>query len=219
MRHEDFVGSSTEDGLLSKKLPPEKYAFIVAACQYNDKDIPSAKYADDDAQLLQENLGKMGFHVTLLGAKGVYATTKENIEKELGDLCKKIRVSNMVPKDDFFFAFIGHGLGTQSGGSLFCPIDMNGNEFRGQPVSPTTAISLQSVIDQLSYSRAKTQVIYCDACRNGTRGNAEGLKDVGSDFISLHSNQIILQSCSSGSFSESDNALAHGIYTYFFMKP
>lgn len=136
---------------LAAANPPEKHALILSNSDYQGKerDLPNTA---NDAKLMADTLGKLGFKVTQASNLG-----RDSFYTQIESFSKSV-----PPGATALVYYAGHGM--QIGGeSYLMPIDM---ALSSEQKAPQHAYALKSMLDRLSTSASVVNIVILDACRN-----------------------------------------------------
>jgi formylglycine-generating enzyme len=198
----------TEDG--------GKWAVIVGVNDYEDKQINDLQFAVADATAIYKLLtdSKLeGFEPAKVKLLTDTSETKPNRENIL--LALKSIERNADEKDTIFIFFSGHGI-EERGMSYFLPSDTNIN------LVSDTAISMDRFMRPLEDTKAKTQILFFDACHSGVRLDNKSVDGSMSgdafDFIFREAQgRVILSSCQNEEISWEYPEKGKGVFTYFLL--
>lgn len=171
----------------------------------------------DDAELIYGNYSQFDceFKSLLLNENA----SKEEILKSIHEIRGKIR-----DEDYFIFSFAGHGFTKSidqseinSKNSFICPYNFD-------PASKVeiTSISLYELNEEINSLRAKSKLVFFDACHSGgaLRKISEefNLREIEvADLIEIvgdNEGTCIFTACDSHEYAFEDEALGHGIFTH-----
>jgi uncharacterized caspase-like protein len=225
------VGSSDSTYTL-KSGEAKLWLLLVGVNDYQDIGLPSLRYPALDCQGLEEALVKAteGFPNKEVVVHHDFASQTpklSNIRKSL----QKI-VSQSQPNDSIMLYFSGHGMlepNTQE--AVLCFSDTNKNNLLG------TGLPMQELVEMLSASPAKQQLLCLDTCHSGdmallgaTSGRARDgnitnvtnstpqLMNVLRQQASQSKGFCALLSCDRGQQSWEFPELGHGVFTYYLMR-
>ncbi len=129
----------------------EKHALVLSNSDYQgtERDLPNTA---NDAKLMADTLGKLGFKVTQASNLG-----RDSFYSQLESFSK-----SLPPGATALVYYAGHGM--QIGGeSYLMPIDM---ALSSEQKAPQRAYALKSMLDRLSTSASVVNIVILDACRN-----------------------------------------------------
>ncbi len=142
----------------------EKYAFLVAVKDYDQKQLKPLKYTRNDISEFATILRQAGYrssniklmHDDLKTIEGVrYLPEAERIRREFGLL-----LGRLEPEDSLIVAFAGHGVQFKGESeSYFCPLDADLSDRE-------TLLPIAGIYEQLKQCSARKKLLIVDACRN-----------------------------------------------------
>lgn len=225
------VGSSDSTTIL-KSGEAKLWLLLVGINDYQDSYLPSLRYPALDCQGLEESLIKAteGFpnkEVIVHHDFSAQAPILHNIRNSLHRI-----VSKSQPQDSIILYFSGHGMlepNTQE--AVLCLSDTNQNNLLG------TGLPMQELVEMLSASPAKQQLLCLDTCHSGDMallgagiGSARDgditplsnstpqLMNVLRQRASQSKGFCALLSCDRGQKSWEFPELGHGVFTYYLMR-
>ncbi|MGL4550640.1 MAG: tetratricopeptide repeat protein [Gemmataceae bacterium] len=208
-------------GAPARVVAGERYALLVGVKQYDRAELTALEYTENDVTALSLYLKASGYKRVVLMTQSAgamearYLPTAANVRKELKGL-----LEDRTDDDTVVLAFCGHGV--QFRGSdepYFCPMDASLK-------SKATLLSLSEVYGQLGRCRARTKVLFSDACRNdplpkGTRAalgaqitapRGRGSKE------KVPENVVALFSCTEGEVAWETEKHRHGVFFHFLIE-
>lgn len=191
---------------------PRAFAIVVGIDRY--KSLPSARFAERDAEAVRDHLLAMGYpgrHVVLL--RGADAT-RTGITKYLEEWLPR----NVSPDSEVFFYYSGHGAPDEkSGDAYLVPWD-------GDPqFLQSTAYPAKRLYASLANLKAKRTIVALDACFSGAGGRsvlAEGARPlvVRVEDQAPKGDLVLFTAAASDQITTTLPGEGHGIFTYFFLK-
>ncbi len=197
--------ASGERGIEIIEEPPRRHALLVGVNTF--EDLPQLRFCVQDMRELRDVLVDQGGYdaenVTLLVQDDPIANgepTREKILDALHQLC-----DDAGRGDTVLFAFAGHGL-EEGGAGFLMPQDGHADD------PANSAVPMSEIRGQLSSCVAESKFLIVDACHSGgTRDaglNQERLLEPGTGIFGLFS-------CGANQKSYEDEALGHGVFTYY----
>jgi hypothetical protein len=191
-----------------------KYAVVVGINDYASEDISDLRFCESDAQsfadVLRSTCGYGGHVVTLLGkdARG------ELILKTLRNLADP----RFVPqRDTVVFYFSGHGA-VLDGQNYLVPVDGSADPDYVKQYN-LRVDDIAALLKQGGFAR---QVLFLDACRNELRADGKSLGGRGLVQFNLAEQFAkglkVLLGTEFGQISREDEALGHGLFTYYLVE-
>ena len=193
---------------------PFKIALLVGVERY-ENNLPSADFADHDAQVIREHLMALGYaprHIHWL--KDQEATRAALVKNLEGWLPQVVSSSSTV-----FFYYSGHGAADpQTHKTYLVPADGDPNYLQ------ETAYPLSRLYSTLGKLSAKRVIVVLDSCFSG-RG-ARSLSPTGmrplvtvSPSAPISKGRVVAMTAASGTqIAEVLNSEGHGLFTYYFLK-
>ena len=193
---------------------PFKIALVVGIERY-ENNLPSADFADHDAEVMREHLMALGYaprHIHWL--KDQEATRAALVKNLEGWLPQVVSSSSTV-----FFYYSGHGAADpQTHKTYLVPADGDPNYLQ------ETAYPLSRLYSTLGKLSAKRVIVALDSCFSG-RG-ARSLSPTGirplvtvSPSAPLSKGGVVAMTAASGTqIAEVLNSEGHGLFTYYFLK-
>jgi formylglycine-generating enzyme required for sulfatase activity len=222
LRSLPFLTGSALLLLLAPASAGERYAFLVGVRQYDQTQLNSLRFPEQDVTRLGEVLQAAGYPKSNLvlmtqttgAAETRFLPIARNIRKQLDLLLGEIGA-----EDSLLVAFSGHGV--QFAGeddSFFCPAD-------AELTDRTTLIALGEVYQALSQCKAAVKVLLVDACRNDPVSTLAKSRQV----VKLETVEKLVRpdppggiaalfSCSRGQQSFEHPELKHGIFFNFVIN-
>ena len=223
------IGSSDSSYTL-KSGEAKLWLLLVGVNDYQDMGLPSLRYPALDCQGLEESLIKAteGFPNKEIVVHHDFAAKTPQL-KNIRESLKKI-VLYSRPNDSIMLYFSGHGMldpTTQEAVLCFSDTDQNNLLKTGLP--------MQELVEILSKSPAKQQLLCLDTCHSGdmallgSGGNARDaetrlsnstpqLMSVLRQRASQSKGFCALLSCDRGQKSWEFPELGHGVFTYYLMQ-
>ncbi len=136
---------------------PKKYAVIVGVNKYEHPELPSLRFACNDATELSRVFANADYEVKTLTDFSELKPTKQNIEATINQTLDRCRGGDAI-----VICLAGHGLqfeGSQD--SFFCP--SNAQPFKEKTSS---LVSLGQLYNSMRMSLATAKILLVDACRN-----------------------------------------------------
>ncbi|MBV6626086.1 MAG: caspase family protein [Rivularia sp. (in: Bacteria)] len=224
------LGIGSSDSCYTLKSGEAKlWLLLVGVNEYQDVGLPSLRYPALDCQGLEESLIKAteGFPSKEIVVHHDFASKTPNL-KNIRDSLKKI-ILHSQPNDSIMLYFSGHGMlepGTQE--AVLCFSDTDKDNLLN------TGLPMQELVEMLSKSPAKQQLLCLDTCHSGDMAllgagssrdaetpvtNSTGqLMSVLRQRASQSKGFCALLSCDRGQKSWEFPELGHGVFTYYLMK-
>jgi hypothetical protein len=194
---------------------PDAVALIIGLERY--QNTPSAKYADQDAQVFYDfarrALGVKPENIKLMVNN---EATRTGIQKAL-----KLWLPTVVSKrnSDVYFFFAGHGLASANGFERYLlPYDAE------TALLEDSALVLEDIIGTVSRARPRSAVFFLDTCYSGgTRtgqalvADARGIRIV-AKASNLPRNFTVISAAGNDQVSTVLPEAKHGLFSYYLMK-
>ncbi|MGB3636038.1 MAG: caspase family protein, partial [Rivularia sp. (in: cyanobacteria)] len=223
------IGSSDSQYTL-KSGEAKLWLLLVGVNDYQDIGLPSLRYPALDCQGLEESLIKAteGFPNKEIVVHHDFASKTPQL-KNIRESLKKIVLSSR-PNDSIMLYFSGHGmLDPTTQDAVLCFSDTDQNNLL------KTGLPMQELVEILSKSPAKQQLLCLDTCHSGdmallgSGGNARDaetpvsnstpqLMSVLRQRASQSKGFCALLSCDRGQKSWEFPELGHGVFTYYLMQ-
>jgi uncharacterized caspase-like protein len=225
------VGIGSSDSSYTLKSGEAKlWLLLVGVNDYQDIGLPSLRYPALDCQGLEESLIKAteGFPNKEIVVHHDFGSKKPNL-KNIRESLKKI-VLYSRPDDSIMLYFSGHGmLDPTTQEAVLCFSDTNQNNLL------KTGLPMQELVEMLSKSPAKQQLLCLDTCHSGDMallGSGGSARDAETP-VSNSTPQLMsvlrqrasqskgfcaLLSCDRGQKSWEFPELGHGVFTYYLMQ-
>ena len=195
------------------KERPDDFALLVGIEHY--RGLPSADYAESDAQAMRERLIELGFPernvISLTGDEA----TRSSMQAYLDEWLPK----NVNEKSRVFFYFSGHGSPDASSGRAYLvPSDGNPRFLK------STAYALTDVYAALSRLPARQVLVALDSCFSGAGGRSvipKGARPLVTKLdISAPSRGklVIFAAAESDQISGDLDEERHGAFTYYLLQ-
>lgn len=202
----------------------QRYALLIGIDEYDDRDVASLEYADDDVEalhhvLLNPELGGYKpanvFLMTPGAAREQDQPTRANILLTLKWITEKLQQN-----DDLLVFYCGHGE-VEDGIGFLIPQDGR------RALLQDTSIRFERLFALLDKCPASRQVVLLDACHSGGSAKGQrgerGVKVVAKalhDQVENSGNcgRAVITSCSRDEVSYEDEALEHGVFSFFVLK-
>lgn len=209
---EPNIKSDVDTPFRSLTPNPNNYAIVIGINKY--MALPSAKYAEHDAEAVRNQLISLGFPsrnvIYLSGDKAGYKSIEKFIEKWLPN--------NVDENSRVFFYFAGHGApDPRKGDAYILPYDGDPSflENTGYPVSRLYA--------KLNELKAKEVYVAMDACFSGAGGRsqlAQGARPlvVTTNEESPTGKITVFAAASGDQITSVLEEQGHGAFTYYFLK-
>ncbi|MFH1724638.1 MAG: caspase family protein [Elusimicrobiota bacterium] len=195
------------------KERPHDFAVVIRIDGY--KDLPSAQFAERDAETMRAHLLAMGLpkrHVVLLKGK---QATGNGMRKYLDEWLPR----NVSPDSNVFFYYSGHGApDTRNGKAYLVPWDGDAQFLK------STAYPVEKLYASLNQLKAKRVVIALDACFSGAGGRsvlAKGARPLVlkiDEGVVPKGKLVLFTAAAGGEITSALEQEGHGIFTYFFLK-
>jgi len=208
----EVKASTTKNKIVTTSKYKKTIAIIIGIENYTPKDtnqIPSVKYAENDALLFKEtlikkmNVEEKNIHI-FLGEEAL----KNNLQYDLRGLFHEL-----TSEDRLIFYYVGHGFHNGITNYL-STYDMHPLHI------DETAISLRKILlDPLVQSQCKSAMIFIDACAQSFQeeNRRNSISDIDSNEIILLTNEYNYLasyfSCQPGESSYSCDNLKQGVWT------
>ena len=208
-----FIGGAVGTGLATFAAPaiagvPSRTnlrAFVMGVNAY--RLLKPLERAVADATSVAKALSGHGYHVTL---------AQDTDRKASLDLFNQFK-ADLQPGDAAFLFLAGHGL-QLAGEGYVLPSDA---DCRSMEAFETTAISLSSLMAQLSYRNPAQAIAVVDACRNPLKSVDLPRRIAGMASVSAPEGFCLLFSAGSGEFAldtvTEDDADPNGLFTRYFV--
>ncbi|MEM7581254.1 MAG: caspase family protein, partial [Cyanobacteria bacterium P01_A01_bin.80] len=223
------IGSSDSSYTL-KSGEAKLWLLLVGVNDYQDSGLPSLRYPALDCQGLEESLVKAteGFPNKEIVVHHDFAAKTPQL-KNIRESLKKI-VFQSRPNDSIMLYFSGHGmLDPKTQEAVLCFSDTNQKNLLD------TGLPMQELVEILSKSPAKQQLLCLDTCHSGDMGllgsngiardaetpahnSTPQLMSVLRQRASQSKGFCALLSCDRGQKSWEFPELGHGVFTYYLMK-
>lgn len=219
------IGSSDSSYTL-KSGEAKLWLLLVGVNDYQDSGLPSLRYPALDCQGLEESLIKAteGFPNKEIVVHHDFAAKTPQIQN-IRESLKKI-VFQSQPNDSIMLYFSGHGmLDPKTQEAVLCFSDTNQKNLL------KTGLPMQELVEILSKSPAKQQLLCLDTCHSGDMGllgsrdvqtpaynSTPQLMSVLRQKASQSKGFCALLSCDRGQKSWEFPELGHGVFTYYLMK-
>ena len=224
------LGIGSSDSIYTLKSGESKiWLLLVGVNHYQDVGLPSLRYPALDCQGLEQSLVRAteGFPNKEIVVHHDFAS-KTPLLKNIRASLKRI-VLHSLPDDSIMLYFSGHGMlhpTTQE--AVLCFSDTNQNDLL------KTGLPMQELVEILSKSPAKQQLLCLDTCHSGDMAllNSGGSRDAETP-VSNSTPQLMsvlrqrasqskgfcaLLSCDKGQKSWEFPELGHGVFTYYLMQ-
>jgi Caspase domain len=190
-----------------------KYSLLVAVEYYQDKSIPSVKYAENDAKELSKVFLELEFNKDEQAILLSTEATKATIESKIRKILKYLKED-----DVFYFFYAGHGFSENGNNYITC------HDTQLDDITETS-IELQLIYQEIRNSICKHVVIFLDSCESGInidqsmRGIFSNLSDDElKDFFKDNEYAVCFASCKNTESSYSSIQLTHGIWTHHLIQ-
>ncbi|BAY81387.1 peptidase C14 caspase catalytic subunit p20 [Calothrix parasitica NIES-267] len=223
------IGSSDSSYTL-KSGEAKLWLLLVGVNDYQDSGLPSLRYPALDCQGLEESLVKAteGFPNKEIVVHHDFASKTPELNN-IRESLKRI-VLQSQPNDSIMLYFSGHGMVDQkTQAAVLCFSDTNQNNLLN------TGLPMQELVEILSKSPAKQQLLCLDTCHSGDMGflgsngisrdaetpaynSTPQLMSVLRQKASQSKGFCALLSCDRGQKSWEFPELGHGVFTYYLMK-
>jgi len=223
------IGSSDSSYTL-KSGEAKLWLLLVGVNDYQDSGLPSLRYPALDCQGLEESLVKAteGFPNKEIVVHHDFASKTPELNN-IRESLKKI-VFQSQPNDSIMLYFSGHGmLDPKTQEAVLCFSDTNQKNLLD------TGLPMQELVEILSKSPAKQQLLCLDTCHSGDMGllgsngisrdaetpalnSTPQLMSVLRQKASQSKGFCALLSCDRGQKSWEFPELGHGVFTYYLMK-
>ncbi|MCI9172529.1 caspase family protein [uncultured Duncaniella sp.] len=177
--------------LCQQNIFAETYAVCVGVNYNGSKHLSKLNKAENDAKSMSEFFKKGGARVVTI--TGHYATKSEILKRI------KSHYGKASQSDRIILFFSGHGF---KGG--LCPYDMRNIE---------SGISYNEIIKLMQKSKAKTKMIFADACNSGTFRS-----DKTYSSTNRNTNVLLFLSSRGSESSIESRFLANGYFTKYLLR-
>lgn len=200
----------------AKEKNPYAVGVIIGNRDYKDKDIPSVKYAIQDATMFKEYLIKtFGYREgNIIFKTNATKGTFENVFGSASDHRGMLYDYITPGKSDVFVYYSGHGapsLETKKGYIL--PVDGNPNSVS------ISGYSLELLYENLAKLRVRSITVVTDACFSGAplfkKASPVGII-IENPLVTLK-NTSIINSSAGTQLSSWYSEKGHGLFTYYFL--
>jgi len=191
---------------------PQDYAVVIGIENYSD--LPPARFAEHDSQVVMEHLLALGIPsrnvVQLQNGKAAYKSIEKYLEAWLPN--------NVTDSSRVFFYFSGHGApDPKTGEAYLIPWD-------GDPgYLANTGYPVKRLYEKLSALKAKEVLVAMDACFSGAGGRsvlAKGARPLVMklDAAAVPQNLTVFAAASGEQITSTLEDQGHGTFTYYFLK-
>lgn len=211
------AATSDVDRLPSVRNAKKKnaYAVVIGIGRYREK-LPTADYADKDAELVGEYLAKV------LGYPEENVIVRLNERATRTDLAKYFEEwlrNNVEPGASVFVYYSGHGTpNVKSGEAFLVPYD-------GDPAfTDSTAYPLKQLYAALDKLPANDVTVVLDSCFSGAGGRSVLAKGARPMVLTIDKpaqasgKTVVLAASGGDEISNSFDEKGHGLLTYYFLK-
>jgi hypothetical protein len=206
------VSSDADSPRYKKAARPDDFAVVIGIDGYSD--LPSATYAERDAQAVKAHLLALGYPernvALLLGAKAGRASVAKMLETWLAN--------NVSERSTVFVYYSGHGApDPKTGEAYLVPWD-------GDPqFLEDTAYPIKRLYAKLSGLKAKRSIVALDACFSGSGGRsvlAKGLRPlVAKVELKPDAAKVVsLTAAEGGQVTGTLDEQGHGLFTYYLLR-
>ncbi len=198
---------------------PGAVAIVIGIGQYQDRDIPPAGYAVNDAdavvRVLTQTLGYSPQRVIQLkNEQASFGRIRAAVRNRLAALAQP-------DKSDVFFYYSGHGepnVRTREG--FLIPYDFDSQD---QP-SPETAYGLKDLYADLAGLNARSVTVVIESCFSGQSKNGPLLKsarplgiEVDNPALGL-ANGVVITASGAAEIASDHPERPHGLMTYYWLR-
>lgn len=211
----------SQGAALKVRSLPQIWAVIIGVSEYTHSDIPTLKYAHQDAKAFRDFLKSPAGgnvpddHITLILNKDA---TSANILGKMNKLLKRAFKNDMV-----ILYFAQHGTPDPDGSDIyFLPYDGDPNNLIGTAISHTRITKITRNI------QAGKVIYFIDACHAGGIGAAFALRGGGSEAINQMGLKIaqakngvaVFSASTAQQFSREDEKWGggHGVFTHYLLE-
>ena len=220
-----FLAPALIVGMSLSATAAEKYALLIGVTKYEHARMNASplKYPEDDAKAVADLLKQGGYTVKVLLGKDA---TKASIEVALTTFSKEGNADGVV-----LIGMFGHGVQYDEL-AYFGPYDTDTRDvkdFQGniqrdkngklvQEPDPESMISMRSILDAMTRSKAKNKIMLADCCRENTSA-ARGRNAFGSNLTTadLPEGTAALFACSRNEQAYEHDDWQHGAFTRAFL--
>ena len=220
-----FLAPALIVGMSLSATAAEKYALLIGVTKYEHARMNASplKYPEDDANAVADLLKQGGYTVKVLLGKDA---TKAAIEVALTTFSKEGNADGVV-----LIGMFGHGVQYDEL-AYFGPYDTDTRDvkdFQGniqrdkngklvQEPDPESMISMRSILDAMTRSKAKNKIMLADCCRENTSA-ARGRNAFGSNLTTadLPEGTAALFACSRNEQAYEHDDWQHGAFTRAFL--
>jgi len=201
---------------------PDAVAVVIGNRNYQHKDIPTVKYARQDADIVKQYLMKtLGFKEGNIILET--DATKARFEALFGIRGDHYGILNDYVKpgrSDVFIYYSGHGApDLKKMKAYFIPADCDPAKVS------LNGYALELFYENISKMNARTITVVMDACfSGGSNSGATLIKSASPALIKIDTsiatkeNAVVLTSSEGDQISSWFDEKRHGLYTYFFLK-
>ena len=202
------------DDMDMSKADPKKWAFIIAAEEYDETD--PVKYSKQSGELFKEVAKK----VLKVSERRTYAligkdATTGKIKNRMHKLLKFVR-----PGDTIYFYYSGHGIpDIESKEAYLLPKDVDPAYIADEP-----QLKLANIYKTLEKSKAKKVVAFIDSCFSGATDNKSLFKGVAATRIKSKkiavnkTKMVVVTAGQDKQFSNMYKAKEMRLFSYYLMK-
>jgi hypothetical protein len=176
--------------------------------------LPSAEYAERDADAVRANLMALGYPARNIYFLSGQQATRAKIDQSLNTwLPKRINEKSTV-----FFYYSGHGApDPKTNQAYLVPVDGDAEDLE------STAYPIKQLYSKLGSLKARHVIVAFDSCFSGAGGRsvlAKGTRPLVSniDLGGLPENVIALTASDKNQISGTIEAQRHGAFTYYLLK-
>lgn len=186
-------------------------ALIIAVENYQDSNICSVAFAENDAIEFSKALIKSIDHVDNIELLVNEKATKTAIESKLRTCASSLNLD-----DEFMLYYAGHGFSNNGYNYITC---VDTVLLQGELVK--TSIELKSIFKEIRDSKCTKAVFFLDSCHSGLEIDCSMRSLISKmnnkeyeDFCRESEYYVTFSACSSAESSKSSSQLKHGIWTH-----
>jgi TPR repeat protein len=191
---------------------PDNFAVVIGVEKYGS--LPSAQFADRDAEAVRANLLALGYPMRNIFFLNGQLATRAKMAQSVNTWLPN-RVSE---KSTVFFYYAGHGApDPKTNQTYLVPVDGDGEDLE------STSYPLKTLYAKLGNLKARKVLVALDSCFSGAGGRsvlAKGTRPLIStiDMGIVPENLIVLTASNRNQISGTIDEQGHGAFTYYMLK-
>ena len=208
------------------------FAVVVGINNYNHKNIPNLRFAENDAKIVASFLPALGFP-----EKNIKLLLGERTDVTVEALRNVLEVEfnpKMEEGDRFLFYFAGHGVSYKANKQVRGYLLLQDSEFCGRWPSrskpylekmPIKSWEMRQFLDFVSSLPAKHKLVLIDSCFSGFMTYSRGLFDGPDPNLSKKLTQWarepatqVITAGRSGQSAHEKEEFQHGVFTWYLLK-